>query len=419
MQVKKAYIIATGTELITGSTPDTNSVYLAQKLDELGVKVVGKSVVGDSREFIKKAFITGLEMADMVISTGGLGPTLDDLTKEVACEVMQVKMMTIDEELKRLEEFFARRNRKMPEANKKQAMFPEEAIRLKNEAGTAPGMYLNKDGKLVILLPGPPHEMTLMFENEVVPLLIKDWGLSIGKTERKSINVFGLGESQVEEKIADIIQNPRGVSIALLAQAGEVHIRLTAEGEDKENSREIMKYMVEKIEERLGDYIYGYDEDTLPSAVARLAQKRKCMIAFAESCTGGLLSKMITDLPGSSEYFWGGAVTYSNEAKKKILGVKEETLAKYGAVSEETASEMLRGILEVSGADIGAAITGIAGPGGGSEAKPVGLVYIAAGSKEHQVVKKLNFMGNRNIIRTLSAKTALDLLRRELNRGDV
>ncbi|SHH12539.1 competence/damage-inducible protein cinA [Thermosyntropha lipolytica DSM 11003] len=417
--MKKAYIIATGTELLTGSTLDTNSVYLAQRLDDLGIKVVGKSVVGDTRDFIKKALLTGLETADLVIATGGLGPTLDDLTKEVACEVMQVKMELIDEELERLKEFFARRNRPMPEANKKQAMFPKEAVRLRNGVGTAPGMYLKQNGKVLILLPGPPQEMTLMFEQEAVPLLVREWGLSIGKAERKRINIFGLGESQVEEKIADIIKNPRGVSIALLAKEGEVHIRLTAEGEDKEASKEIMNRMVKEIEERLGSYIYGYDDETLPLAVARLAQKRKCTMAFAESCTGGLLSKMITDLPGSSEYFWGGVVTYSNEAKQKILGVNAETLARYGAVSEETAREMLRGVLSLAGADIGAAITGIAGPGGGSETKPVGLVYIAAGSKEYNQVKKFNFTGNRIIIRTLAAKTALNLIRQELSRGDV
>lgn len=417
--MKKAYIIATGTELVTGSTPDTNSVYLAQKLDELGIKVVGKSVVGDTREFIKKAFITGLNMADIVIATGGLGPTLDDLTKEVACEVMQLKMEIIDEELERLKDFFARRNRPMPEANKKQAMFPREALRLKNEAGTAPGMYLKQNGKVLILLPGPPHEMALMFDNEAVPLLIKDLGASVCKTERRIIKVFGIGESQVEEKIADIIQNPGGVSVALLAREGEVHIRLTAEGEDRENSKAIMNDISEKIEARLGDYIYGYDEDTLPSVIAELARERGLVMAFAESCTGGLLSKMITDLPGSSEYFWGGVVTYSNEAKRKILGVKGDTLEKYGAVSEETAKEMLMGVLSLSGADIGAAITGIAGPGGGSETKPVGLVYIAAGSKKHNQVIKMNFAGNRGVIRTLSAKTALDLIRREFLRGDV
>lgn len=417
--MKKAYIIATGTELITGSTLDTNSVYFAQKLDELGIKVVGKSVVGDTPEFIEKAFAAGLEMADIVICTGGLGPTLDDLTKEVACKVMQVDMQIVEEELKKLKDFFARRNRPMPECNTKQAMFPKEAIRLKNSAGTAPGMYLSKDNKLVILLPGPPKEMTLMFDNEVYPLLMRDFNLKIGKSEPKNINIFGLGESQVEEKISDIMENPRGVSIALLAKEGEVHIRLTAEGEDKEDSQNIMSDIAGKIVEKLGDYVYGYNEDTLNSVVAGLVKKKNFTMAFAESCTGGLLSKMITDLPGSSEYFWGGMVTYSNEAKQKILGVKGDTLARYGAVSEETAREMLNGILKISGADIGAAITGIAGPGGGSEEKPVGLVYVAVGNREQSIVKKLNFVGSRSMIRTLSAKTALDLLRRELSRGDV
>ncbi|MBO8158540.1 competence/damage-inducible protein A [Thermosyntropha sp.] len=417
--MKKAYVISTGTELITGETLDTNSVYISEKLTDLGIKVIGKSTVGDTREFIYNAFVDALEQADIVVSTGGLGPTTDDLTKEVACEVMDVKMELIDEELERLKEFFARRNREMPECNKKQAMFPKGAVRLKNYKGTASGMYLIKDGKAVILLPGPPAEMSSMFDNEVIPLLKRDFSLSISKAVQKTIKVFGLGESQIEEKMADIINNSRGVNIALLARQGEVYIKLTVENESGEDSEKILEEIAGEIEERIGEYIYGFTDDTLSSVVAKLARKRNINLAFAESCTGGLLAKMITDLPGSSEYFWGGVVTYSNEAKEKILGVKSQTLSTYGAVSEETAREMLKGILELSGAQMGAAITGIAGPGGGSEKKPVGLVYIAVGSLERNVVKKMNFAGDREIVRILSAKTALDLIRRELLRGEI
>ncbi|PKM77770.1 MAG: competence/damage-inducible protein A [Firmicutes bacterium HGW-Firmicutes-15] len=412
--MKKAYIISTGTELLLGTTLDSNSVFLSQKMMELGIKVIGKSTVGDNHEQISRAFALGLESADIIISSGGLGPTFDDLTKIVTCELMDCKLELREEEDKRLREFFARRNRPMPEINLRQAMFPAEAIALKNGLGTAPGMYLKKDDKLFILLPGPPREMTGMYLNEVEPLLKKDFGGDMHKVIRKSIKVLGPGESQVEEMLGELMDTPKGCGMALLATDGEVHIRLTVEGSDEEESSRILNDLTAKIVGKMGRNVIAYDDETLVAKVANLLLAQGKRVAVAESCTGGMLGKLITDMPGSSNYFWGGVNSYSNEAKQVLLGVAGETLTSYGAVSEETAREMAQGIRKLSGTDFSLSITGNAGPGGGSPDKPVGLVYIGLAHASGCEVKELRFVGGRDAIRMISAKSALDLLRRHI-----
>lgn len=412
--MKKAYIISTGTELLLGSTLDTNSVYISERLHEIGIRVIGKSVVGDNENTIKQAFNNAMELADIVISSGGLGPTFDDLTKTIACEVMNTRLELRDEEVAKLKDFFTRSHRQMPEINLKQAMFPPEAIVLKNPIGTAPGMYLDMNNKVIALLPGPPREMKEMYQNQLEPLLKKDFQLDKNKAAVKTLKVLGLGESQVEEILADIIKNPAGCSMALMAKAGEIHIRVTAEGCNVEHSENILAQLTDKIINLLGNYIYGFDDDTLQQITSQMVRDSGKKIAFAESCTGGLLSKMITDLPGSSEYFWGSVISYSNGAKVKLLGVKEQTLDTFGAVSEQTAREMAFGIINKSGADIGAAITGIAGPDGGTPEKPVGLVYIAVAEARECKVKELHFVGPRDAVRVLSAKSALDMVRKHL-----
>ena len=409
--MKKAFIIATGTELLLGNTIDTNSVFIAQRLAESGIKVIGRIIVGDQEDKIYSAFALGAELADIIISSGGLGPTKDDLTKEMACNFMQVEMTVVDEEVVKLKEFFNRRQKSMPESNIKQAMFPSEAIILTNKLGTAPGMYLFKDQKTIILLPGPPKEMKKMFIDEVEPLLQKK--LKPGKKALiKTIKVFGPGESQVEEIMTEVMENPQGCSLALLAVDGEIHIRITAEGQDSEASKKILTNLTEKIEEKLGANIYGYDDDTLTAIVAELINKRGLTLAVAESCTGGYLAKTITDLPGSSSYFWGAAITYSNEAKNRLIDVDTNTINTYGAVSKETALEMAQGIKKIAGTSIGIAITGIAGPEGGTETKPIGLVYIAIASDNLEKVKELKFTGDREGVRILAVKTSLDIVRR-------
>lgn len=412
--MKKAYIISTGTELLLGTTIDTNSVFISEKLFENGIRVIAKSVVGDNEESIRRAFRLGLESADVVISSGGMGPTLDDLTKTIACEVMDSTMELIEEEVERLKDYFARRKRKMPEINLKQAMFPSEASILNNPLGSAPGMYLNKNGKIIILLPGPPREMKPMLVNEALPLLVKDFGSECRKAHMRTIKVLGPGESQVDEMLSEIIEDPRGCSLALLAKDGEVHVKVTAEGVDEAASQVILDGLSARITAKLGESVFGYDEDTLVSVVADLLVKRGQKLAMAESCTGGLLSKMISDLPGSSRYFWGSVISYSNEAKKLFLGVQETTLEQFGAVSPESAREMAMGIRSRAGTDYGIGITGIAGPDGGTETKPVGLVYIAVADADDCLVKEMRFISGRDGIRALSARTALDILRRRL-----
>ncbi len=415
--MKKAYIISTGTEILLGKTIDVNANYISQELADLGIMLVGISVVGDNEENIRKAFELGMKSADLIIATGGLGPTKDDLTKKVACEVMGAELVLFDDEVDRLKEFFAQRNKKMPQSNLKQAMFPSNAIILNNPLGTAPGMYMKQDETAIILLPGPPKEMKRVFIEQVRPLLIKEFNLMQNLSVNKVIKVFGPGESQVEEMISHVIDNSHGCSIALIAEAGEILIKITAEGHELTSSEKILAQIVEEIKIKLGHDIYGFDDDDLKTVVLQKLIKKDISIALAESCTGGLLSTYVTDVPGSSAVFWGGIISYSNEAKINLLGVAPKTLETYGAVSPETAEEMAKGVKKISQADLGLAITGIAGPGGGSQEKPVGTVYIALASDRNVRVKRLAFVGDRSSIRILAAKSGLDIIRRKLEFG--
>jgi len=412
--LKLAYLISTGTELLQGTTPDTNAVFLAEHLQALGIKVVGKSTVGDEKEQIKLAFNTGLASADLVVSTGGLGPTFDDLTKQVVCEVLDCKLELRLEEAERIRAYFADRERAMPDINLRQAMFPVEGEVLVNLAGTAPGMYLAKNGKMLVLLPGPPREMHPMFEQEVVPLLRRDLGDELSSIFKRTIKTIGLGESQVEERLESLMQSSTDNSIALLAVDGEVHIHLTREEQaGAEHSPELDR-LAERMIDRLGRNVYGGDDDNLISVVAGLLRQKGRNLSTVESCTGGLLGKMITDMPGSSDYYWGGAITYSNQAKEVLLGVNPHTLQAFGAVSQETAREMAEGMRRRAQSDYALAITGVAGPGGGSLGKPVGLVYIALAHTGGCEVRELRFGLGRDYIRILSAKSAVDLLRRNI-----
>lgn len=412
--MKNAYIIATGTELLLGKTVDSNSVFLASKLMEMDIKVIGKSTVADDREQLEQAFSVGNKSADVIISTGGLGPTFDDLTKIVACESMGCELELRPEEERRVREYFAGRNRPMPEINLRQAMFPRDSIVLKNSLGTAPGMYLRKNGRILILLPGPPREMINMYLEEVEPLLKIDFGENNPAVLNKTIKIWGLGESQVEERLDELMDCPDGCSIALLADDGEINIRLLMEAENNSLARAVMNDLVAQMAAKMGRNVFGYDEETLVGKVASLLKQRGNSLAVAESCTGGLLGKLITDLAGSSQYFWGGVIAYSNACKQLYLGVREETLLRYGAVSPETAQEMAEGLLHRAHTDFTLAVTGVAGPEGGSPEKPVGLVYIALAYPGGCQVRELRYNSDRELIRILSAKSALDLLRRHL-----
>lgn len=416
--MKRAYLVSTGTELLLGSTMDTNSIFLSRKLAQIGVKVVGKSIVGDHADAIYDALKLGMKSADIIVTTGGLGPTLDDVTKEAACKAAGVETRLVQEEEERLRAFFARRNRPMPEINLKQAMFPVQAEILPNPLGTAPGMYLPVNNQVIICLPGPPRETESIYTHSVEPRLIRDWNLDEHQAVNRVVKILGPGESQVEEMLAEVINDAEHYHLALLARDGEIDVRVTAEGQDSEESETILEDIVHRISSIMGKAVFGYDDDTLSSVVANLLLKKGQTLAVAESCTSGLVGKMLTDRAGSSQYFWGGVMAYSNQAKQAILGVKEETLAEFGAVSRETALEMARGIRRQSQADFGLSITGIAGPGGGSSEKPVGTVFIAAVEENQEQVRELHFVGSREAIRMLAAKSSLDLLRRQLLQGE-
>ncbi|MCX5780496.1 MAG: CinA family nicotinamide mononucleotide deamidase-related protein, partial [Firmicutes bacterium] len=314
-----AYLISTGSELLQGNKRDSNSSFLASQLMTLGIKIMGVITVGDDRESLKRAFQLAVASADIVISSGGLGPTFDDLTKIVACEVMDCRLESRPAEAERLQAYFAQRARPMPEINLRQAMFPSDAIALNNLEGTAPGMYLQKDQKTVILLPGPPREMISMYRNEVEPRLKEDFGANVPKLLTSTIKTLGLGESQIEERLGNLMKCPEAISIALLAVEGEVHVRLALATDDRNDRRRDLDDFSAQIAERLGRSVFAWDDETLVSRLASLLLGQGRTLAAAESCTGGLLSKMITDLPGSSQYFWGGVVTYSNQAKQRLL----------------------------------------------------------------------------------------------------
>ncbi|MGE5415301.1 MAG: competence/damage-inducible protein A [Acidobacteriota bacterium] len=415
--MKTAYIVSTGTELLIGDTEDTNALFLSRKLATLGVRVVGRSAVGDNDEMLRKAFAMGFEVADIVISSGGLGPTIDDLTREISCEVLGVPLIKREDELARLKDYFARRRRDMPVINEKQAYFPPNATVLDNPRGSANGFMITEKNKTLILLPGPPREMEPMFNESVEPRLKKMVGQDGGVTISHTVKAMGPGESMVETMIADVMKDPEGCSMALLAKEGEVWVRVTRYDNDTVDAQKILDSVINRIKDGLGKNIFGEESDTLPAVVVKALAEKSLTVALAESCTGGLVSKLITDVPGSSDVLWGGVVSYSNDAKVKFLGVKPETLERYGAVSEQTAREMAEGIRKEADSDFGIGITGIAGPGGGTEHKPVGLVYIALADKNETRVKELSFLGGRDSTRILTAKSALDWLRRKIIRG--
>ncbi len=415
--IKKAFIISTGTELMLGLAVDTNSVFLSSHLTQLGFKVVGQYVIGDDEKIIENAFRLGISSADIIVASGGLGPTLDDLTKEVLCKVIDKKMELRPKEVKKIESIFKMRNRAMPSNNLKQAMFPLEAKLLNNDFGTASGMTIETEGKIIALLPGPPRELEPMYLKYLEPYLQEYYSLSPSKDGRKTLKVMGLGESQVEELLNPLINNATDYYFAFLAIDGEVHIKITVNDDFEGDYDRVLEQARLDIKKIIGDNVFAEEDVTLAQIVADKLRAANKSLALAESCTGGLLSKMITDFSGISDNFWGAVVTYSNEAKINFLDVNEQTLVSEGSVSEETAIEMATNLQKISGADIALSITGIAGPEGGNEKKPVGLVYIAWADCHACHCKKLQFLGNRESVRMLAAKTALDILRRFL--GDV
>lgn len=405
----KAEIISVGTELLMGQIVNTNAQYISMRLPDVGVSVYYQSVVGDNPGRLKECLNIALGRSDVVILTGGLGPTKDDLTKETVCEVLNKKLVLNEECLQVMKDFFNRMNRPMTENNIKQAYLPEGSIIVKNSNGTAPGCIIETDGKIVVMLPGPPQEMRPMFEETVIPYFMR---FSNYRLESKFIRIFGMGESAVAAKIEDIIDNQTNPTIAPYAKEGEVTLRVTAKYDKGEAEADIITPVVEQIKARLGDVVYSVDNESLEEVTAKLLMDNNLTISIAESCTGGLVSARLTEIPGISKVFNRAVIAYSNEAKMEHLGVKAETLAKHGAVSRETAVEMAEGVRKAADTDIGVSITGIAGPGGGTPQKPVGLVFTALSDGTQTYCRELRLWGDRRRIRNVTAHNVFDMVRR-------
>ncbi len=404
-------IIAVGTELLLGNIVNTNAQFISQELAGIGIPVYFQTVVGDNPKRLRSALEIAFSRADLVVATGGLGPTEDDLTKEVAAEYFGKEMVLDQESLDSIESFFKGQRLTMSKNNVKQAMIPAGSICLKNDRGTAPGCIIEDGEKAMILLPGPPVEMTYMFSNYAMDFLRKK---SSDVFFSKSLRICGVGESQAEETIKDLIQNQTNPTIAPYAKLSECEFRVTAKAPSKEEALRIMQPTVDEIYSRLKENIYGEDDATIESTVVSLLQKNRLTIACAESCSGGMLTAQLVNCSGVSDTLLESVVTYSNQAKMKRINVSEETLKTFGAVSKETALEMAKGIAETSGADVGVSITGIAGPLGGTDEKPVGLVYIGLCIKGQLHVKELRLRGDRQKIRSRAVTNALDFLRRQL-----
>ncbi len=403
-------LLSVGTELLLGQIVNTNARYLSRKLSELGFDVYYTTVVGDNPGRLKEALRIAAMRADAVITTGGLGPTGDDLTKETIADFCGVKCVMHEESRRRIEERFKKSGTYMAENNLKQAEMPEGCIILPNNNGTAPGAIIEDDNATFIMLPGPPNEMKAMFDESVLPYLKEKTDAVIFS---RSLRVFGIGESAAEEKLKDLIGSQTNPTIAPYAKIGEVELRLTAKAESVEKAEKMLKPLEEKVRAILGDTVYGTGEDTtLQQVVVETLCQKGMHVSTAESCTGGMIAERITSVPGASECFDRGVVTYSNDEKQKLLGVSGDTLKKYGAVSEQTALEMCKGAKEFSGADVAISVTGIAGPGGGSEEKPVGLVYIGICADGVHRAYKFNFTGSRDVVRERTCLNALDLVRR-------
>ena len=407
----KAEIITVGTEILLGDIVNTNSQFLAKELASIGVEVYYQETVGDNETRLLNLLEEAFKRSDIVITTGGLGPTNDDITKEIAAKYFNQELVFYSDIWENIKSYFEKLGLKPTENNKKQAYFPKDCIILDNPNGTAPGVILKKENKMIILLPGPPKEMIPMFNNSVKSYLQSLTGY---KLVSKTLRFIGIGESELEEKLIDIINSQSNPTIAPYAKENEVTLRITAKSKDDEKANDLIKSIEEKIKDRVGKYIYGYDDTTLEETVAKLLVNNNMTIAVSESCTGGMVSSKLIDYPGISQSFIEGCVTYSNEAKMNRLGVKKETLDKYGAVSSETAIEMAVGIAKNLNTNIGLSTTGIAGPGGGTDEKPVGLVYIGIYINGDVKVKKCNFSGSRDKIRNRATNEALNLLRLEL-----
>ena len=403
-------IIAVGTELLLGEIVNTDAPMIAQGLAELGIGVYFQTVCGDNPDRLKSVLEVAKQRADLIITTGGLGPTADDLTKETIAAAFGKGLVRDEESMARLREHF--KGRTMTKNNEKQADVPEGSTVFQNDWGTAPACAFEGEGCLVIMLPGPPRECTPLFREKVMPFLEKRRG---GALCSRYVKVFGMGESEMASRLSRQMDTWENPTAAPYAKEGECLVRITAMGKDKEEAFAMTEPAVREVRQVLGDVVYGVDVDSLEQVVVQEMTARGLTLATAESCTGGLMGKRITDVPGASACYLGGVVSYQNEVKENLLGVRHETLMTKGAVSEDTACQMAEGVRKALGADIGISTTGVAGPGGGTPEKPVGLIYVGISTGDKTwAVRILRPRQSRENLRRLASSTAFDLVRRHL-----
>lgn len=406
----KAEIIAVGSELLTPFRLDTNSLFLTDELNKLGIRVVHKAVVGDSPDEMRSSFRHALDRAEIIVASGGLGPTDDDRTRETVAELLGRKLRRDEEILRGIQERFRRFGRAMPEINVRQAMVPEGATILPNPRGTAPGLWLESEGHIIVLLPGVPNELRAMFETEVRPRLAK-----LAPQERlftRDLRVTGLPESDVEQRISPLYALYPDTDTTILAAPMGIQLHPRIWSEDASKAARLLDEIVERMKLALGEHLYSTRGESLEEVVSRALIENHATIAVAESCTGGMLAERLTNVPGSSNYFLGGVVCYSNELKTSLVGVLPEMIESKGAVSPEVAMALADGIRKRTGATVGLGVTGIAGPGGGSPEKPVGLVHLAIADERGPRERAVRFPGDRDRIRTQASQTALDMVRR-------
>lgn len=405
----RSAVLSVGTEILFGQITNTNTVYLSRKLNFMGIDVMYHETVGDNPERVKQVMRRMLGEVDLIITTGGLGPTQDDLTKEMAAEVMGCELRLHEESLEKIRGYFTRTGRVMSENNVKQAMLPvDDGIILPNNGGTAPGCIFEKNGKIIICLPGPPREMTKMFEESVVPYLHSKTNDVIFY---RMLRIFGIGEGQLESMLEDIITGQTDPTIATYAKEGEVSVRITSKRKTMEEAAAAVDEMAAEVGRIIGDAVYSYDDEDLKDVVAKKLIEKNISISCAESCTGGLFAGTLIGVDGISSVFERGIVTYSNRAKEEELGVSHDTLEKFGAVSEETAREMTAGLKKKTGSRVCISVTGIAGPSGGTEEKPVGLVYICADFDGKTVCNEYKVRPvSRNWIRNYTVMLMLNMI---------
>ncbi len=396
-----------------GHIKNTNAHYISETLSGISLKTTRHISIPDEPEVIISSIKKSLKDSDIVILTGGLGPTVDDLTLECIAKALQRKLIFQKKVADHIKTHFKKRNLKMPKNNLRQALIPSGAIPILNNIGTAPGLIIPLGKKILIALPGVPHELYAMFEGTVIPYLKKVFRPDKIVTSRV-IKITGLPESKVNEKIKDILEIKGNVEMGIYPHPEEITVKITVTEKNKKLASSIIKRIEKKIQSRLKDYIFVYDDDKLEEVVGKMLLKKGMSLSIAESCTGGLLSNRVTDIPGSSRYLKMGIVAYSNESKNKILNIPQLLIKEYGAVSKRVAGLMAKNVRVISGTDIGIGISGIAGPGRSTKKKPVGLVYIALSTKEKTISKEFRFLGQRDIIKYKSTQAALNILRKTL-----